>query len=108
VPSIGPAAPEANDWLNPMPLGGELPAVPSFDLRLLPESLRPLVEDTAERMQVCLDFPAVAAVLCLAGTTNRRMRIQPKAVDTSWVVTPNLWGGIINGHEASPLLGNLC
>jgi putative DNA primase/helicase len=95
-----------DDWPNPIPLGGELPAVPPFDLRLLPECLRPLVEDTAERMQVCLDFPAVAAVLCLAGTTNRRARIQPKAADTSWVVTPNLWGGIIAqpGLMKSPVI----
>jgi putative DNA primase/helicase len=34
-------------------------------------------------------------VLCLAGTVNRRAAIQPKAEDTSWIVVPNLWGGII-------------
>lgn len=102
-------APAADDWQNPMPLGGELPPVPSFDLLLLPESLRPLVEDTTERMQVCLDFPAVAAVLCLAGATNRRVRFQPKAADTSWVVTPNLWGGIIAapGLMKSPVISTI-
>jgi hypothetical protein len=42
----------ALDWPEPEPLGGELPAVRAFDLALLPDSLRPLVEDTAERMQV--------------------------------------------------------
>ena len=83
------------EWPKPEPLGGELPPVRACDLALLPESLRPLVEDTAERMQVPLDFPAVTAVLCLAGATNRRATIQPKAADTSWIVVPNLWGGII-------------
>ena len=48
-------APDINDWPEPAPLGGELPVVQAFDLALLPESLRPLVEDTAERMQVPVD-----------------------------------------------------
>ena len=91
--------PEANipelRWPETEPLGGELPAVQAFDLALLPEALRTLVDDTAERMQVPFDFPAVVAVLSLAGATNRRATIYPKAADTSWVVIPNLWGGIV-------------
>lgn len=82
-------------WPDPENLGGELPSVPPLDAGLLPESLRPMAEDVADRMQVPLDYPAVAAVLCLAGATNRRATIQPKAVDTSWTVVPNLWGGIV-------------
>jgi hypothetical protein len=99
-------APNLDDWPEPAPLGGELPAVQAFDLALLPDSLRPLVEDTAERMQVPLDYPAVVAVLCLAGVTNRRAAIQPKAEDTSWIVVPNLWGGIIAppGLMKSPVI----
>jgi Protein of unknown function (DUF3987) len=105
---LGPmaVAPAMDDWLEPAPLGGELPAVQAFDLALLPESLRPIVEDTAERMQVPADYPAVIAVLCLAGVTNRRAAIQPKAADTSWIVVPNLWGGIIAppGLMKSPVI----
>jgi len=97
------------DWPDPEPLGGELPPVPAFDSHLLPAALRPLAEDTAERMQVPLDHPAVVAVLCLAGVTGRRATIQPKAEDTSWVVTPNLWGGIIAppGLMKSPVISLL-
>ena len=75
-------------------------------MALLPDSLRPLEEDTAERMQVPFDYPAVVAVLCLAGVTNRRAAIQPKAADTSWTVVPNLWGGIIAppGLKKSPVI----
>jgi putative DNA primase/helicase len=95
-----------DEWPEPEPLGGELPPVPAFDTQLLPSAFRPLVEDTAERMQVPLDFPAVVSVLCLAGVTNRRATIQPKAVDTSWIVVPNLWGGIIAppGLMKSPVI----
>jgi hypothetical protein len=44
------------DWPQLGPLGGELPTVQACDLALLPDSLRLLAEDTAERMQVPLDY----------------------------------------------------
>lgn len=94
IPKRYPHAVE-QDWPDPEPLGGELPPVPSFDPDLLPESLRPWVEDVAVRMQVALDFAAVAAITTLAGITNRRALIQPKRNDSSWVVVPNLWGAIV-------------
>lgn len=96
----------AETWPEPEPLGGELPTVPPLGLALLPEALRALAEDTADRMQVPLDYPAAMAVLCLAGTVNRRAAIQPKASDTSWLVVPNLWGGIIAppGLMKSPVI----
>jgi putative DNA primase/helicase len=69
--------------------------VEEIDLAMLPDRLRPVVEDTAERMQVPADFPAVASVVALAGVTNRRSTIQAKAADTSWIVVPNIWGGVV-------------
>jgi putative DNA primase/helicase len=41
-----------------------------------------------------MDYAALVMVLCLAGAVNRRATIQPKAQDDSWIVVPNLWGGI--------------
>src|ERR1700733_8449802 len=46
-------------WPSPEPIEEALSPVPDFYLRLLPEALRPLVEDVADRMQVPIDFPAV-------------------------------------------------
>ena len=46
-------------------------------------------------MQVPIDYPAATTVVCLAGCVNRRALIQPKQVDMSWRIVPNLWGGII-------------
>ena len=45
-------------------------------------------------------------MLCLAGVVSRRAVIQPKARDASWVVVPNLWGGIIAppGFMKSPVM----
>lgn len=84
-----------DDWPDPEALGGQLPPVQACDIAMLPEAWRPLVEDTADRMQVPLDFPAAIFVLTFAGATNRRATIQPKAADDSWNVIPNLWGGIV-------------
>jgi putative DNA primase/helicase len=96
----------ARQWPTPVSLQSELPSVEAFAEKLLPASFRPLVLDVAERMQVPLDLPAIVAVLSLAGVVNRRARIQPKACDTSWLVVPNLWGGLIAapGFLKSPVI----
>ena len=99
-------APHDGCWPEPDPVEEQLPSVPEFDLRLLPEALRPIVEDAADRMQVPIDFPAVTSVMCLAGAVNRRAVIQPKRADYGWVVVPNLWGGIVAspGQKKSPCI----
>lgn len=102
-----PASPPS--WPNPPepePLASELPVVEPFSDQLLPPSLGPWVDDMAELMQVPPDAPAAIAVVCLAGSVNRRASIQPKAKDTSWIVIPNLWGGVVlpPGFLKSPVL----
>jgi hypothetical protein len=42
------------EWPKPEPMHGQLPPVEPLHPDLLPDSLRPLAEDTAERMQVVL------------------------------------------------------
>ena len=94
-------------WPEPQSLGNDLLPVPPFDAAILPEAFRAHVEDVAERMQVPIDLPAVCGVACLAGAVNRRATIQPKKADSGWVVTPNLWAGIVAqpGRMKSPVLG---
>jgi putative DNA primase/helicase len=82
-------------WPKPEALGSDLLPVPPFNLAMLPEAFRAHVCDVAERMQVPVDLPAVCAVACLAACVNRRATIQPKLVDTGWIVTPNLWAAVI-------------
>jgi putative DNA primase/helicase len=100
------SATDDDDWPEPSPLGCELPPVQSFSTSLLPEVLRDPVDDISDRMQVPVDYPAVCSVVVLAGAVNRRARIQPKRQDSSWIVVPNLWGGIIAppGFLKSPVL----
>jgi len=95
-----------SEWPDPLPIGSELPSVQAFDPLMLPEGLRAFVEDVGERMQVPLDYPAACLMVAMAGAINRRGRIQPKAGDSSWVIVPNLWGGIVAppGFLKSPVL----
>ena len=102
----GSPLPQDSDCPDPVPLGEELPPVPAFDLDLLPPSFRPAVEEVSELMQTPCDYAAAAAVVSLAGCVNRRAVIQPKVLDTTWTVVPNLWGVIIGppGIMKSPVL----
>jgi hypothetical protein len=85
----------AGEWPKPEPMQAALPPVDPFPLQLLPKPLLDLVEDVAERMQVPADFPAATVVLCIAGVVSRRATIQPNVHDDTWLVVPNLWGGIV-------------
>jgi putative DNA primase/helicase len=93
-------------WPEPAPLGCELPPVQAFSTALLPEVLREPVEDLAERTQTPTDYSAICSIVALAGAVNRRARIQPKRQDSTWVVTPNIWGAIVAppGYLKSPIL----
>jgi hypothetical protein len=81
-------------WPDPGPLPDKLPPVERFDLDLLPEALRGLVADVADRMQCPPDYPAVVQMTALGGVLGRRVGIAPKRYD-DWYVVPNLWGFIV-------------
>jgi putative DNA primase/helicase len=82
------------DWPHPKPLPADLPSVPPFGFDSLPESLRPWIEDGAERMQCPPDFPAAGAIVALGSLVGRKIGIRPKRHD-DWLVVPNLWGCIV-------------
>jgi putative DNA primase/helicase len=85
----------ANDeWPQPQPLPGGLPAVPPFDAALLPALFRAWVTDVSERMQCPPDFAAVAMMIAADSLIGRQLSIRPKQKD-DWTVVPNLWGMII-------------
>lgn len=85
---------EAEAWPEPEPLPVGMPPVEPFTFELLPEALRPWVQDIAERMQCPPDYPAVGAIVCLSAVVGRQIGIRPKRRD-DWTVTPNLWGAVV-------------
>ncbi|WP_245693479.1 YfjI family protein [Deferrisoma camini] len=93
---------------DPEPLPPELPPVPALEPVMLPEGLRPWLEDSAERTQIPLDFLGAGALVVLGATVGRTLAIRPKARD-DWTVVPNLWGAVIGrpGLLKSPALAEV-
>lgn len=87
---------------EPVPLTFTSPA-PSMPSELLPDVIRPFVEDVAERMRVTHEMIAVALMISFAAVIGRRVGIRPKRRD-DWVVIPNLWGAVVaeSGQLKSP------
>jgi len=85
---------ETPDWPEPTPLPSELRPVEPFREDLLPVSFRGWVTDIAERLQCPPDFPAVSAIVVLAGIIGRKVGLKPQR-RTPWLVVPNLWGFVV-------------
>lgn len=94
APSWSPHSIVEMPWPEPEDLSASLPEVLPFDTRLLPDTFHDWIGDIAERMQCPVDFPAVTAMIALAGIVGRKIGIRPKRYD-DWTVIPNLWGALI-------------
>jgi hypothetical protein len=95
----------APDWIEPKEIKTQLLPVPALTPELLPGVYRDWLADTAFRMQVPLDFVAVAALVMAGAVIGAGCGIRPKRHD-DWLVIPNLWGGVIArpGALKSPAL----
>ncbi|MDA1082734.1 MAG: DUF3987 domain-containing protein [Gemmatimonadetes bacterium] len=92
--------PPLDVWPQPKPIIAELTPVPTFDAdTLLPPVLRDWIMDEADRMPCAPDFIAAAALVTLGSVVGARCAIKPKAQD-SWLIVPNLWGGIVGDPSA--------
>ena len=99
-------APESFSELRPLPTTGT--TAPTLPESLLPPSMRPWLLDISMRLQVPLEMAAAPAIVALSAVVGRRVCIHPK-VNDDWLVTPNLWGGIIArpGRLKSPTLAEV-
>lgn len=94
------AEPWPDGWPQPKPIIAALKLVPAFDAdTLLPGALRAWVMDEAERMPCPPEFIAAAALVALGSIIGARCAIKPKTRD-SWLIVPNLWGGIVGDPSA--------
>lgn len=99
--------PGPGGWPAPKPIVAELKPVPPFDAEtLLPEPLRAWIVDEAGRMPCAVEYVAVAAIVAVGSIVGARCAIKPKRHD-SWLIVPNLWGGIVGDPSAkkSPAWG---
>ncbi|EIC20815.1 YfjI family protein [Thiorhodovibrio frisius] len=104
-PPNSEAAPAPPDLPEPTPLPS-LPAVPELPLDILPDALRPWVEDCADRARFPADFVAIAGMVSLGSVVGRRIGIRLKR-DDDWTEYPNVWGLNIGPPSAlkSPAAG---
>ena len=98
---------KSRKWPEPKPIQAALHPVPAFDPEtLLPEALRGWIMDEADRMPCPPDFIAAGALVAMGAIIGARCTVKPKARD-SWMIVPNLWGGIVGLPSAkkSPAIG---
>lgn len=82
------------------PIKVDLPAAPEFDAdELLPKTLADFVLDEADRMPCPPDYVAAALIVSLGSVIGAKIGLRPKRND-DWVVTPNLWGGVIGSPSS--------
>ncbi len=79
---------------EPIPLPNELSPVAAFDFALLPDAMRPWVEDISDRIQCPPDFVAVAVMTSLAAVIGRKIGIRPQC-HTDWTEIANMWGLVV-------------
>lgn len=89
---------------DPRPLPADAKPMP-FDMALLPETLRPWVDDMAERLQCPPDLLAVSSVVGAGAILGNRIGIRPQE-NSDWTEHPNLWGMIVGrpGTMKTPAL----
>lgn len=81
-------------WPEPDSIDTELLAVQPLPFEVLPQQLRPWIEDVSHRMQCPPDFVASAAIVLCGSLIGTKCGIKPKQND-DWLVVPNLWGGVV-------------
>lgn len=89
---------------EPRPLP-DAPSPMAFDMALLPESLRPWVDDMAERLQCPPDMLAATAMVGAGSILGNRIGVRPQE-NSDWTECPNLWGMIVGrpGTMKSPAM----
>ena len=103
APSVSEQSRSATD--QPIPLKSELPPVKPFVENMLPEALRGFVRDTAERLQIPLDYLAISTIAISTGVVGSKYGIHPKQQD-DWLVIPTMWASLVGPPSAlkSPAL----
>lgn len=86
----------AKAWPDPEPLAANLPSVAKLIPSMIPEPVKDWAMDTAERMQVPVDFIVAPFLVTCGSIIGTSCKVRPKKLD-DWEVTPNTWGGIVAG-----------
>ena len=86
--------PPEEGWTDKLGLPVITPEVKTLPAEMLPEPLRPWIDDVAERLCVHREYVAIPALASLGAVVGRTVGIHPKQFD-DWLEVPNLWGALI-------------
>lgn len=84
----------SGEWPDLEPLPKPIPPVVEFDYELLPDKLRPYVQECSASLQCPPEYLATTIIIALASLIGRKVGIRPKKYE-NWTIVPNLWGGNI-------------
>ena len=93
APTVKQEPPEAL-WPELGKLPPTAPEVPTLPAEMIPEPLRPWIDDVATRLCVHREYVAVPALVSLGAVVGRTVGIHPKQFD-EWLEVPNLWGALV-------------
>lgn len=85
-----PISASNDEWSIPEPLPS-LPAVPAFDMSLLPDKFARYVGDVSDRARFAPDFAAVTLMVGFGSFVGRRIGVRLKQND-DWTEYANVWG----------------
>ena len=84
-----------DDWPEPQPIDPPLPPVSPFDLALLPDNYQAMVRDEADLKCTSPEMIAIPLMVATAAALGNLIAVAPKAMDTTWMVSPVLWGALV-------------
>jgi len=65
---------------------------PALNPELLPQALSGYVADRAEAMRIPAEMIATPMLVALGSVFGKKVCVQPRSKDTTWLEYPNLWG----------------
>jgi hypothetical protein len=87
-----PAVVEAHGWAAIEDLPPKFRKPPALDPELLPQALSGYVADCAKRMRIPAEMIATPILVALGSVFGKKVCVQPRNKDTSWIEFANLWG----------------
>jgi hypothetical protein len=82
-------------WPLIKPLPPKFKAAPALDPNLLPPSISGYVADYSKRMRIPAEMIATPLIVALGSVFGKKICVQPRSKDTTWIEYPNLWGASI-------------
>lgn len=83
------------DWPAIKPLPPKYKSTPALEPEALPPAISGYVADCAKRMRIPAEMIATPLIVALGSVFGKKVCVQPRSKDSTWIEYPNLWGASI-------------